>query len=118
MDAVTALIDALPVHALAHITGGGIAGNLQRVLPDGLCAQINTSSWEVPWVFKQLAKMGPIAEPAMRETFNLGIGMIAIVPQEMAAQAVEVLEGAGESAWVCGQVVSQPGTACVVLHDA
>jgi phosphoribosylformylglycinamidine cyclo-ligase len=67
--------------ALAHITGGGIPGNLPRVLPSGVQAQIDLGAWTVPPIFKYLAKIGKIETDELLQSFNLGVGMIAIVPQ-------------------------------------
>jgi len=95
------LADEVEVHAAAHITGGGIADNLARALPDGTGAMIDVSSWERPGIFEWLASRG-ITEEEMRTTFNLGVGMIAITPS--GARAVEVLGDLGVSAWVIGEV--------------
>ena len=69
------------VSALAHITGGGISGNLPRVLPSGVQAQIDLASWPVPPIFKYLAKIGKIETDELLQSFNLGVGMILVVPQ-------------------------------------
>ncbi|HOD18224.1 MAG TPA: phosphoribosylformylglycinamidine cyclo-ligase [Candidatus Cloacimonadota bacterium] len=70
------------IHGMAHITGGGIPGNLSRVIPAGLCAHIDESAWEIPPIFKWLKALGKISQPEMRQVFNLGIGMILIVAPE------------------------------------
>jgi phosphoribosylformylglycinamidine cyclo-ligase len=80
LDQVRGLRDRVDVHALAHVTGGGLMGNLSRVLPDGLEARIDWDAWERPRVFEWLAEQG-IEEDELRRVFNLGIGMCAVVPK-------------------------------------
>jgi phosphoribosylformylglycinamidine cyclo-ligase len=101
-----ALGGEVEVHAAAHVTGGGIAGNLARALPDGLGAVVRLSSWERPPVFEWLAEQG-ISEGELRATFNLGVGMVVVTPD--GARATEVLSGLGVSAWVAGAVESGEG---------
>ncbi len=98
------LIGALPVHALAHITGGGLTDNIPRVLHSGLEVVLRRGSWPRQPVFDWLAHTGAIADAEMHRTFNCGIGMVAIVAAERAADAVRVLEQAGEHAMVIGKV--------------
>lgn len=101
------LIDATDVRAFCHITGGGIPGNLPRVLPEGLGALVERSSFEVPRLFRLLQEWGGVDEDEMWRVFNMGAGMLAIVPEGRAA--VTALESFGVEAWVCGQVTSGPG---------
>ncbi|MHB1575368.1 MAG: phosphoribosylformylglycinamidine cyclo-ligase [Candidatus Dormibacteria bacterium] len=91
LDSVLRLRELGEVHALAHITGGGIVENLPRVLPDGVSAEIIRSSWQVPALFSALQELGNISEPEMWRTFNMGIGMICAVPESTAARAVTEL---------------------------
>jgi phosphoribosylformylglycinamidine cyclo-ligase len=76
------------VSALAHITGGGIPGNLPRVLPSGVQAQVDLGGWPIPPIFKYLAKIGKIETDELLQSFNLGVGMILVVPQA-SVQSVE-----------------------------
>lgn len=103
-----ALAEAVEVHAYAHITGGGIEGNLSRSLPGDLDALLDRSSWTPPAVFEVLAGHGRIAQGDMDRTFNLGVGMAAVVAPSAADEAVRFLAGRGLGAWVLGEVV--PGT--------
>ncbi|HEY8543786.1 MAG TPA: phosphoribosylformylglycinamidine cyclo-ligase, partial [Acidimicrobiales bacterium] len=106
--AIRALLDAdsdVDVRAVAHVTGGGLVGNLPRVLPDGLDAEVDRSSWEVPRVFTEIQRHGRIDEEEMARVFNLGIGMVVAVPSEQASHALAVLEGAGQRAVEIGQLV-------------
>ena len=101
-----ALIEALDVRGLAHITGGGLPENLPRVLPDGCRARVDTGTWALPAVFEWLAREGDIERAELFRTFNCGVGMIAIVPEEAAEAAVDLLRSHGETAWVAGRIES------------
>src|SRR5690606_7937807 len=91
------------VHALAHITGGGIAGNLVRVLPSGIEAVISTASWQWPAIFSVIADGGRVSREEMREVFNLGVGMLAAVPPDQVDAVQTQAERAGVPAWVIGE---------------
>ena len=99
------------VHALAHITGGGLIENLPRVLPEGLGAEIDLNAWELPAVFGWLAKTGGMSEAEMLKTFNCGIGMILVVDADMADEVSAVLTGAGETVSRIGHVNVSEGVA-------
>lgn len=99
------LIEKVPVHALAHITGGGITENLPRVLPDGIVAQIHLASWELPPIFQWLQQQGNVSQADMLTTFNCGIGMIVVVPAEFENAALRYLENAGETAFLVGELL-------------
>ncbi|MBM2320890.1 MULTISPECIES: phosphoribosylformylglycinamidine cyclo-ligase [Marivita] len=99
------------VHALAHITGGGLTENLPRVLPEGMGAQIDLSAWDLPPVFKWLAATGGMAEAELLKTFNCGIGMIVVVAADQADAVTAVLEEAGETVSRIGSVTGTPGVA-------
>jgi phosphoribosylformylglycinamidine cyclo-ligase len=105
--AVRGLLDACgpALHGLSHITGGGISGNLPRVLPDGLGARVDLGSYERPAIFRVIAGGGPVDEAEMRRTFNLGVGLCAVVAKEGAETALAALGNAGERAWVLGTVI-------------
>ena len=106
LAAVWPLLERGCVRAMAHVTGGGIAGNLPRVLPGGLGARIDCGSWTVPNVFRQLAKGGGVALPEMYRVFNMGVGMILVVPR---AHEGEILRELGDEARVVGEVVNGEG---------
>ena len=93
-----------PLHALSHITGGGLAANLARVLPAGLVAQVDRGSWTVPPVFSVLRELGQVPWEDLEATLNLGVGMVAVVAPEAADGVMRVAEGAGIPAWVLGEV--------------
>ena len=92
------------VHGLAHITGGGIAGNLVRVLPEGSEAVVDPTSWDLPPLFAALQRGGQIATDEMREVFNLGVGLVAALPADAVAEAQAAARGAGVETWVMGEV--------------
>jgi phosphoribosylformylglycinamidine cyclo-ligase len=100
-----ALIRAVDVHAVAHITGGGLPENLPRVLPAGCRARLDRGSWEIPPVFRWLQERGNVATQELFRTFNCGVGMVVAVPAGSAAKAVDLLTSHGEQAWVIGHVV-------------
>jgi phosphoribosylformylglycinamidine cyclo-ligase len=112
------LIKNLPVHALAHITGGGFWDNIPRVLPKNTKAVIDGKSWNWPEIFNWLQKNGNVERREMYRTFNCGVGMIAAVPAEYADKAVELLNKEGEKAWILGKIESAAdGEAQVVINE-
>ena len=98
------LVKADLLSAAAHITGGGITDNLPRVLPKGLTAVIDTGSWQVPPLFELLRHIGNVPEDDWRRTFNLGVGMIFVVPAKKADKALRTLKN---QAWVIGEIAAQ-----------
>ena len=104
---IEALIEAGSLAAAAHITGGGITGNLPRVLPKSLAAAIDTGSWQTPPLFELLRKLGDIPEDDWRRTFNLGVGMIFVVPQRKLEKAQKALNRTGEKGWIIGEIIRQ-----------
>ena len=104
VKSLLALIAKSPVHALAHITGGGLLENIPRVLPDNATAVIDTNTWTRPAVFDWLQQGGNIDEQEMHRTLNCGVGMVICVPAETAAAAVEFLNTQGEQAFVMGTI--------------
>jgi len=104
-----AAIKADAVHALAHITGGGLTENLPRVLPDGLGAQVDLTSWSLPGVFGWLATQGGIAPGEMLKTFNAGVGMVAVVPADKVAEAKAAFASDGHAAFEMGRITSGSG---------
>ncbi|NMC27245.1 MAG: phosphoribosylformylglycinamidine cyclo-ligase [Syntrophomonadaceae bacterium] len=103
---VLSLLHEVPIRGMAHITGGGIAENLQRIIPEGLSAEIDRSAWEVPAIFNLIARLGDVPEPEMFRTFNMGIGYIMAIAQDYAGQAMIHLRMVGENSQVIGRVRS------------
>ncbi|WP_030508800.1 phosphoribosylformylglycinamidine cyclo-ligase [Microbispora rosea] len=106
-----ALIRETEVHALAHVTGGGLAANLARSLPGTVDALLDRNSWTPPAIFEVLGGRGGVPQAEMDKTFNLGVGMCAIVPAAEADKALALLTGRGLPAWVLGEVVAGEGQA-------
>ena len=92
------------VHALAHVTGGGIVGNLVRVLPPGVEAVVDAGSWPWPPLFRVLMRAGQVSREEMRRVFNLGVGMIAVVARQDVETTVRAAERAQVQAWLIGEV--------------
>jgi phosphoribosylformylglycinamidine cyclo-ligase len=106
---ILALMQASDVKGLTHITGGGITENLPRILDTSLHAEIDTSSWDQGSIFDWLADVGNITTAEMRRTFNCGVGMIAVVDEDSAGEAIGILAENGEEAWVIGRVAEGAG---------
>ncbi|EDN67604.1 phosphoribosylformylglycinamidine cyclo-ligase [Beggiatoa sp. PS] len=98
------LMQKIPIHALAHITGGGLLENVPRVLPTGLCATINVQSWTRPAIFDWLQQQGNISDREMYRTFNCGIGMVVCVAPENLESALTLLNEMEETAWHIGNI--------------
>jgi phosphoribosylformylglycinamidine cyclo-ligase len=96
--------DALDVHAFSHITGGGIAANIARVMPEELHADIDRSTWQPHQVFNVLAELGKVDQPDMEQTFNMGLGMVAFVAPDSVPAALAKLARLSIDAWVVGDV--------------
>jgi phosphoribosylformylglycinamidine cyclo-ligase len=101
-SSVVPVLDRL--HGLAHITGGGIAGNLVRILPADCAAMVDPESWEIPALFTTLQQAGRISTREMRDVFNLGVGLIAVLPPDAVAAAQRAASDQGVPTWVMGEV--------------
>ncbi|EXI81565.1 MAG: Phosphoribosylformylglycinamidine cyclo-ligase [Candidatus Accumulibacter appositus] len=104
VKSLLALMQALPVKGMAHITGGGLTGNVPRILPDSVRAEISQGAWRRPKLFDWLQQEGGVSDEEMHRVFNCGIGMVVVVAREDAAQAVKILNDAGETAVVIGSI--------------
>jgi phosphoribosylformylglycinamidine cyclo-ligase len=102
---VKKLIDAQCVAALAHITGGGITENLPRVLPRGTAAAIELGTWPVLPIFEHLRSLGNVPDDEMMRTFNMGLGMLLVIPSAKFKKVQSVLERVGEKAYTIGRIV-------------
>ena len=103
--AIKRLVDGECVSAMAHITGGGITENLPRVLPRGVAAVIEMGSWQIPPIFEHLQQLGNVPQDEMLRTFNMGLGMLLVVPSKKFKKAQTVFERAGEKAFTVGRIV-------------
>jgi phosphoribosylformylglycinamidine cyclo-ligase len=114
--AVVGLLASLgpAVHAVAHVTGGGLGGNLPRVLPDGFGAVVRRGSWPVPRIFDEVQRAGEVSDEEMGRVFNLGVGMVVVVAADRAAEAMGLLSAAGVGVAVIGEV--EPASAGPVVR--
>lgn len=103
--AFDALKDKIPVKGIAHITGGGIPGNLPRIFPDGMGASLRKGSWPVPPIFTLIEKMGNVPSLDMARTFNMGIGCIMVIAEKDSENATSLLKGNGFDSYVIGSVI-------------
>jgi phosphoribosylformylglycinamidine cyclo-ligase len=112
------LLDDVDVHALAHITGGGLLENIPRVLPPTTCAVLNRSAWTAPPVFDWLQRQGGVTDHEMYRTFNCGVGMVVCVAAQNADAAIKTLQAQGETVWRIGHIETRtdPNTAQVVIQ--
>jgi phosphoribosylformylglycinamidine cyclo-ligase len=106
--AIAALLRVVDVRAVAHITGGGIPGNLNRVLTDSLDAVVDRGTWEPPRIFTEIQRLGEVGDDEMAKVFNMGIGMVAVVPADEVYASLDALRTAGHRAVQIGQV--EPGS--------
>jgi phosphoribosylformylglycinamidine cyclo-ligase len=106
VDLLAALPDA--VHALSHVTGGGIAANLARVLPAGLHVDVDRATWRPPAVTHVLGEAGGVPVADRERTWNQGVGMVAVVDPARAGDVLDRLADAGTRAWLCGEVAPAP----------
>jgi phosphoribosylformylglycinamidine cyclo-ligase len=109
VKALLALTRALPVHAMAHITGGGLPGNIPRALPQALRAVIDSTKWKRPAVFDWLQEQGNVEDAEMYRTFNCGLGMVVVVDNNDAERAIALLAEHGERAMVVGHIEPYSG---------
>jgi phosphoribosylformylglycinamidine cyclo-ligase len=105
------LARTVDVHAMAHVTGGGLAANVARVMPAGLVAQIDRSTWAPAPIFGLVGAVGQVAQGELERTLNMGVGMVALVAPDAADAAVASLQAAGRPAWVAGTVAEAADTA-------
>jgi phosphoribosylformylglycinamidine cyclo-ligase len=111
--AVLAVERVVDVHAVAHITGGGMPGNLSRALPSDADAVVDRSTWEPPRIFDEIRQLGEIDDEEMARVFNLGVGMVVVVPAEDTYRAIDVFRGQGHAARQIGVV--EPGSGQVQM---
>lgn len=104
VKSILELIEAIDIHGIAHITGGGFYENIPRMLPKGACAHIKRDSWDVPPVIDMVVKDAELSEDQAFNTFNMGIGMVIALPDESVDDAIAILEAAGENAFLIGDV--------------
>ncbi len=114
VKSVLSLLKQHTVHAISHITGGGLLENIPRVLPDDLAAKLDNTSWELPEIFQFLQNTGNIELTEMYRVFNCGVGMILILSAKESADAIKHLEAQGEKAWLIGEIIKNNGEQVVI----
>ena len=115
VSSILEVLKTIPLHALAHITGGGLLENIPRVLPENTQAVLNEENCQLPPVFEWLQKNGNIEMNEMYRTFNCGIGMAVIVAEEDADNTIKAFNEAGEKAWRLGEIARSSGEANVIF---
>lgn len=110
---ILALIELCDVRGIAHITGGGFFENIPRILPEEVDAKIDTKAWELPPALQMIVKDAGLSREEAFGTFNMGIGMVVVVPADQTQTALDLLRGMGETAWAIGEIA--PGTRNVLL---
>ncbi|MES7176406.1 phosphoribosylformylglycinamidine cyclo-ligase [Cutibacterium acnes] len=105
-----ALIRQIEVHAMSHVTGGGLANNLARVLPDDLVATVDRSTWTPAPIFNLVQQVGNVSQPDIEATLNMGVGMVVVMPDANISAAIDLLAARGLSAWQCGHVSHRDAT--------
>ena len=112
--AIAALQKAVDVRGVAHITGGGLPGNLNRVLPHGTSAEVTWGTWDVPPIFNEIQRLGSVADDEMARVFNMGVGMVVVVPESDSFKALDVARTAGHRATVIGRIVEGDGIVRII----
>ena len=114
VKSILSLIENHAVHAISHITGGGLLENIPRVLPQHLAAKLDKNSWQMPEIFQWLQEQGNIESNEMYRVLNCGVGMVVIVPQEESEAAIAKLNKLGETSWLVGEVVESTGEQVII----
>ena len=114
VKSILSLLNTLPVHAISHITGGGLLENIPRVLPEHLAAKLDPASWTQPKIFQWLQDQGNIATSEMYRVLNCGVGIIVVISKESSNEAINHLNSCGENAWLIGEVVQFDGEQVVI----
>ena len=114
VKSILSLLNTLPVHAISHITGGGLLENIPRVLPEHLAAKLDPASWTQPEIFQWLQNQGNIATSEMYRVLNCGVGMVVVISRESSNEAINHLNSCGENAWLIGEVVQFDGEQVVI----
>lgn len=113
---IAAVLSEHSVHAIAHITGGGLTENIPRVMPQNTVATLDLSSWTMPGIFNWLQTNGNVSHSEMRKTFNCGVGMVLVTDPTQAQAIINTLERAGEKAWIAGAIAEASGEPVVQYH--
>ena len=114
VKSILSLLKILPVHAISHITGGGLLENIPRVIPIDLAAKLNSNSWDQPEIFKWIQDQGDIADSEMYRVLNCGVGMVVIISKDSSNEAIDYLNSCGEEAWLIGEVIDSKAEQVII----
>jgi len=114
VKSILSLLEEHSVHAISHITGGGLIENIPRVLPGNLAAKLNKESWQFPEIFNFLQEGGNIELMEMYRVFNCGVGMVLVVPADQSDAAIKHMNEQGENAWLIGEIVNNAGAQVII----
>lgn len=114
VKSVLSLLEKHSVHAISHITGGGLLENIPRVLLDSLAAKLDKNSWQMPKIFQFLQDSGNINITEMYRVFNCGVGMVLVISSDQSADAIKHLESQGETAWLIGKIIKNNGKQVII----
>ena len=114
VKSILSLNKSHPIHAISHITGGGLLENIPRVLPKNLAAKLDSNSWETPEIFNWIQDQGKIDTAEMYRVLNCGVGMIVIVPKKSLDDSIKLLNSNGEDSWLIGEIVSSDGNQVLI----
>ena len=114
VKSILSLNKSHPIHAISHITGGGLLENIPRVLPKNLAAKLDSNSWETPEIFNWIQDQGKIDTTEMYRVLNCGVGMIVIVPKESLDDSIKLLNSNGEDSWLIGEIISSDGNQVLI----
>ena len=114
VKSILSLNKSHPIHAISHITGGGLLENIPRVLPKNLAAKLDSNSWETPEIFNWIQDQGKIDTNEMYRVLNCGVGMIVIVPKESLDDSIKLLNANGEDSWLIGEIISSDGNQVLI----
>lgn len=111
---ILSLLNTLPVHAISHITGGGLLENIPRVMPSHLSAKLDSTSWIQPEIFQWIQNQGNIDSAEMYRVLNCGVGMVVVISKDSSNEAINHLNACGEKAWLIGEVVQFEGEQVII----
>ncbi len=111
---ILSLLNTLPVHAISHITGGGLLENIPRVMPSHLSAKLDSTSWTQPEIFQWIQDQGNIDSAEMYRVLNCGVGMVVVISKDSSNEAIKHLNACGEKAWLIGEVVQFEGEQVII----
>jgi len=111
---ILSLLNTLPVHAISHITGGGLLENIPRVMPSHLSAKLDSTSWIQPEIFQWIQDQGNIDSAEMFRVLNCGVGMVVVISKDSSNEAINHLNACGENAWLIGEVVHSKGERVII----